>query len=56
MIPALSQNSRYLIDVLRAVLEGTKAPLPYEGVDLGELFKAADVLVSTFWHPTKRPT
>lgn len=43
MIPALSQNSRYLIDVLRAVLEGTKAPLPYEGVDLGGLFKAADV-------------
>ena len=43
MTPQISPNSKYLIDVLKAVLEGHTAPIPPDGVDLGTVYSAAAV-------------
>lgn len=42
MNPHFSQNTEYLLALIRAVLDGRTAPLPPEGVDMGMLFAAAD--------------
>ena len=52
MTPQISPNSKYLIDVLKAVLEGHTAPMPPDGVDLGTVYSAAAVhaLVPMMYH------
>ena len=42
MIPQISQNSKYLIDLIGAVLSGSRAPLPPQGIDMRELYAAAN--------------
>ena len=42
MIPNISQNSKYLLSVISAVLEERQAPPPPDGVDFSMLFTAAN--------------
>ncbi len=41
MKPELSQNTEYLLEIIRSVLKGEPAPRPFEGVDMGMLYAAA---------------
>lgn len=41
MTPDISENSKYLLEIIRAALEGRQAPPPPEGADFSMLFAAA---------------